>query len=45
MTNECLSSVEEKRLQECERKIHERGECRGSPWCRYCNDEQEKEEK
>ncbi len=43
MTNDCSSSVKEKRPQDYERKIHERGECRGSPWCRYCNEEQEKE--
>ena len=36
--------IEAKRMQECERKLHEREECRGSPWCRYCVEEEKPDE-
>jgi hypothetical protein len=40
-----VKEVEAKRMLECERKLHEREECRGSPWCRYCVEEDKAEEK
>ncbi len=36
MTEESVAEVQQRRMKECERKLHARGECRGSPSCRYC---------